>query len=131
MSMEEKQNSQTFQDFNQSIFKPKTKEEISAIVKECYKKNIPLEVIGLKSKKSIGRNFQSEKTLDLSDYSGVIEYKPEELYIKVKAGTPLKEIKSELDKNNQQLAFEPTDFGPIFSGRNNEGSIGGVVSFYF
>jgi glycolate oxidase FAD binding subunit len=131
MSMEEKQNSQTFQDFNQSIFKPKTKEEISAIVKECYKKNIPLEVIGLKSKKSIGRNFQSEKTLDLSDYSGVIEYKPEELYIKVKAGTPLKEIKSELDKNNQQLAFEPTDFGPIFSGRNNEGSIGGVVSCNF
>ncbi len=35
MSMAEKQNSQTFQDFNQSILKPKTKEEISAIVKEC------------------------------------------------------------------------------------------------
>jgi len=129
--MEEKQNSQTFQDFSQSTFKPKTTEEISSIIKECFKKNIPLEVCGLKSKKNIGRNFQAEKTLDLSNYTGIIEYKPEELYIKVKAGTPLNEIKSELDKNNQQLAFEPVDFGPLFSGKSNEGSIGGIISCNF
>jgi glycolate oxidase FAD binding subunit len=131
MSMEEKQNSQIFQDFSQSIFKPKTVEEISSIIKECYKKNIPLEISCLKTKKKIGRNFQAEKTLDLSNYSGIIEYKPEELYIKVKAGTSLKEIISELDKHNQQFAFEPTDFGPLFSGSNNEGSIGGVVACNF
>jgi len=129
--MEEKQNSQIFQDFSQSIFKPKTVEEISSIIKECYKKNIPLEISCLKTKKKIGRNFQAEKTLDLSNYSGIIEYKPEELYIKVKAGTSLKEIISELDKHNQQFAFEPTDFGPLFSGSNNEGSIGGVVACNF
>jgi glyoxylase-like metal-dependent hydrolase (beta-lactamase superfamily II) len=41
--MEEKQNSQTFQDFSQSVFKPETREEILEIVKNCYKKNIPLE----------------------------------------------------------------------------------------
>ena len=131
MYMEEKQNFQTFQDSSQLIFKPKSIEEISTIIKECYKKNVPLEICGLKSKKKIGRNFQAEKTLDLSDYSGIIEYKPEELYIKVKAGTPLKEIKFELDKNNQQLAFEPVDFGPLFNGKNNEGSIGGVISCNF
>ena len=51
MSMEEKQNSQTFQDFNQSIYKPKTIKEVSEIIKECNKKNIPLEIVGLKSKK--------------------------------------------------------------------------------
>ena len=117
MSMEEKLNSQTFQDFKQSTFKPSSREEISRIIKECYKKNIPVEISGLKSKKSIGRNFQSEKTLDLSNYSGIIEYKPEELYIKVKCGTPIKDIIIELDKNNQQLAFEPVDFGPLFLGK--------------
>ena len=131
MFMEEKQNFQTFQDFSQSTFKPSSREEISRIIKECYKKNIPLEISGLKSKKSIGRNFQSEKTLDLSNYSGIIEYKPEELYIKVKSGTPIKDIVIELDKNNQQLAFEPVDFGPLFLGKKNEGSIGGVVSCNF
>ena len=117
MSMEEKQNSQTSLDFNQNIFKPTSREEIVEIVKTCYRKNIPLEINGLKSKNKIGRNFQSEKTLDLSDYKGIIDYKPEELYIKVKAGTPLKEIIGELDKNNQQLAFEPNDFGYLFSGK--------------
>ena len=131
MSMEEKQNFQTYQDFKQSVFKPSTREEISQIIKDCYKKNIPLEVNGLKSKKNIGRNFQAEKTLDLSNYSGIIEYKPEELYIKAKAGTPLKDIITELDKHNQHLAFEPVDFGPLFYGKRNEGSIGGVISCNF
>ncbi len=131
MSMEEKQNFQTFQDFNQPLLRPTSREDIISIVKECYKKNIPIEIVGLKSKNKIGRNFQSEKTLDLSGYAGIIEYKPEELYIKVKAGTPIKEIIYELDKNNQQLAFEPNDFGQIFSGNSNEGSIGGVVACNF
>ena len=131
MSMEEKQNSQTSLDFNQNVFKPSTREEIVEIVKNCFKKNIPLEINGLKSKNKIGRNFQSEKTLNLSNYSGIIEYKPEELYIKVKAGTPIKEIVEQLDKNNQQLAFEPNDFGYLFTGESNSGSIGGVVSCNF
>ena len=68
MSMEEKQNSQTFQDFSQSLLKPESLGEISLIIKECYKKSIPLEISGLQSKKNIGRNFQAEKTLDLSCY---------------------------------------------------------------
>ena len=131
MSMQEKQNSQTFQDFNQSTFKPTTREEISEFVRECYKKSIPIEISGHKSKRNIGRNFQTEKTLDLSKYSGIIEYKPEELYIKAKAGTPIREIISELDKNNQQLAFEPVDFGLLFSGKKNDGSIGGVIACNF
>ena len=61
MSMEEKQNSQTFQDFNQSVFKPETREEISEIIKNCYKKNIPLEVNGLQSKKKLAETFNLKK----------------------------------------------------------------------
>jgi len=131
MFMEEKQNSQTFLDFNQDTFKPSSREEIAEIIKNCYKKSIPLEINGKKSKNKIGRNFQSEKTLDLSGYSGIIEYKPEELYIKVKAGTPLKEILEAIEKNNQQLAFEPIDFGFLFEGKSNGGTIGGVVACNF
>jgi glycolate oxidase FAD binding subunit len=129
--MEEKQNFQISQDFSASIIKPNSEEVIAEAVKYCYKKNIPLEINGLGSKKNIGKNFQSQKTLDLSNYSGVIKYEPEELYIKVKSGTPIKEIKEELDKKNQQLAFEPNDFGFLFSGISNEGTIGGVLSCNF
>jgi len=131
MFMEEKQNSQTFLDFNQDTFKPSSREEITEIIKNCYKKSIPLEINGTKSKNKIGRNFQSEKTLDLSGYSGIIEYKPEELYIKVKAGTPLKKILETIDKNNQQLAFEPIDFGFLFEGKSNGGTIGGTIACNF
>ena len=131
MSMEEKQNSQTFLDFNQNIFNPSSREEIAEIIRNCYKKNIPLEINGSKSKNKIGRNFQSEKTLDLTSYSGIIDYKPEELYIKVKAGTPINSIIEELDKHDQQLAFEPVDFGFLFNGKSNNGTIGGVISCNF
>ena len=131
MSMEEKQNFQTSQDFSLSTLKPEGEEAIAEAIKHCYKKNIPLEISGLGSKKNIGKNFQSQKTLDLSNYSGIIKYEPEELYIKVKSGTSIKEIKEELDKKNQQLAFEPNDFGFLFEGKSNEGTIGGVLSSNF
>ncbi|MFL2887733.1 MAG: FAD-binding protein [Pelagibacteraceae bacterium] len=129
--MEEKQNFQTYLDFNQTVLKPKTENEISEVVRECYKKNIPLEINGSKSKNKIGKNFQTEKTLDMSSYSGIIDYKPEELYIKAKAGTSLEIINNALEKNNQQLAFEPTDFGCLFSGKKNLGTIGGVMACNF
>ena len=131
MFMEEKQDFQTSQDFSASILKPNTEEAIADSIRYCYKKNIPLEINGLGSKKNIGKNFQSQKTLDLSNYSGIIKYEPEELYIKVKSGTPIKTIKEELEKKNQQLAFEPIDFGYLFEGKSNEGTIGGVLSCNF
>jgi len=131
MSTEEKLSSQTYQDFKSSVLKPETEEQIADIVKRCYRKNIPLEIQGRNTKKNIGRNFQTQKVLDLSNYSGIIKYEPEELYIKVKSGTPIKEIKEAIDKKNQQLAFEPIDFGPLFSGKSNEGTIGGVLACNF
>ena len=103
MFMEEKQDFQTSQDFSASILKPNTEEAIADSIRYCYKKNIPLEINGLCSKKNIGKNFQSQKTLDLSNYSGIIKYEPEELYIKVKSGTPIKTIKEELEKKINNL----------------------------
>jgi len=36
-----------------------------------------------------------------------------------------------LDKHDQQLAFEPVDFGFLFNGKSNNGTIGGVISCNF
>ena len=132
MSIKEKQNSQTSQDFSKiSEFKPKSEKEISEFVKFCYSKNIPIEVEGSGSKSKIGRNFQSEKKLNLSNYAGIIKYEPEELYIKVKSGTTINEINQALDKNGQHLAFEPQSFGYLFTGVKNLGTIGGAISTNF
>ena len=92
--MEEKnQSSQTSLDFNVEKFEPENESEIQQIIKYCFKKNLPIEIVGNQTKQNIGKKLQCAKTLKMSKYSGVIDYKPEELYITVKAGTPLKIIR--------------------------------------
>ena len=130
MSIEVRKNSQIFQDFNNTYY-PEDETQISSIVKELFKKNQPTEVIGLGSKSFIGNKIQSAKKLSLSKLSGIIEYLPEELYIKVKANTPVELIEKELEKNNQELAFEPIDFGFIENGKSNKGTIAGCLSCNF
>ena len=130
MSTKIKINSQIFQDSN-NIFYPKNEQEVSDLIKELYKKNSSTELIGTNSKSFIGNKTQSANTLSLSKISGIIEYLPEELYIKVKACTPIEEIEKALDKNNQELAFEPIDFGFIENGKSNKGTIAGYLSCNF
>ena len=126
MFTEEKKNSQIYQDSNH--LKPDTEIAVSNLVKDFYKKKLPINLHGINSKKYIGYNVQAAKTLDLSNLNGVIEYLPEELYIKVLAGTPIKIIEDLLEKHNQQLAFEPLDFGYINDGKSNKGSAAGCVA---
>ena len=126
MSTEEKQNFQTYQDSSFTEY-PKSEKEVSDIIKKFYKSNTPIELIGSGSKK-IGRFLQCAATLNLSKLNGIIEYLPEELYITVKAGTPIIKIEEELKKNKQELAFEPIDFGYLFSNKSNQGTAGGLVS---
>jgi len=126
MSTEEKQNFQTFQDSSSTEF-PKNEKEVSNFIRQAYKTNTPIEIIGTGSKK-IGKKIQCGKTLNLSKLNGIIEYLPEELYIKVKACTPINQIEELLKKNKQQLAFEPIDFGYLFSNKSDYGTAAGLVS---
>ena len=130
MSTEEKKNSQIFQD-SDNIYYPEDEQQLSEVVKKLYKKNLPTEIVGTGSKSFIGNKIQSANKLKLSRLSGIIEYLSEELYIKVKACTPIELIEQELDKNNQELAFEPLDFGFIEKGKSNKGTIGGYLSCNF
>ena len=130
MFTEEKKNSQIFQD-SDNFYYPEDEQQLSEVVKELYKKNLPTEIVGTGSKSFIGNKIQSANKLKLSKLSGIIEYLSEELYIKVKACTPIELIEQELDKNNQELAFEPLDFGFIEKGKSNKGTIGGYLSCNF
>jgi len=130
MSIEVKKNSQISQD-SDYILRPENEAEVSQIVRDLYKKNLPTEIIGSRSKNFIGNKLQCAKILDLSKLSGIVEYLPEELYIKVKACTPIAEIEETLKKNNQQLAFEPIDFGYIVSSKSNKGTAAGCLSCNF
>ena len=127
MSIEEKQNFPTYRDSDYSEY-PKSEKELSSLIKQFYKSGTPIEIIGSGSKKGIGKTLQVGKTINLSKIAGIIEYLPEELYIKVKANTSIKSIEEELKKNKQQLAFEPIDFGYLFSGKSDLGTTGGLVA---
>ena len=127
MSIEEKQNFPTYQD-SEFIEYPQNEKEVSQFIKKFYKSNVPIELIGSGSKRKIGRPLQCSKTLNLSKLNEIIEYLPEELYIKVKACTPIKQIEEELQKNKQQLAFEPIDFGYLFNGKSDCGTAAGQVA---
>jgi glycolate oxidase FAD binding subunit len=127
MSTEMKKNSQIFQDSN-NIYYPEDELQVSDVVKEFYKKNQPIEIIGTGTKNFIGNKIQAAKKLSLSKLSGIVEYLPQELYIKVKANTSLELVEKELEKNNQELAFEPIDFGFIGSGKSDKGTVAGYLA---
>jgi glycolate oxidase FAD binding subunit len=120
-------NSQIFQDSNNTYY-PKDEAEVSNLIKEFHKKNLPTEIVGTDSKSFIGNKTQTSNKISLSKLSGIIDYFPEELYIKVKAGTPLEDVEKALEKNNQELAFEPIDFGFIENGKSNKGTVAGCLS---
>jgi len=127
MSTEEKQNFPTYQD-SDSIEYPQNEKEVSSFIKKFYKSGVPIELIGSGSKRKIGKPLQCAKTLSLINLNGIIEYLPEELYIKVKACTPIKEIEEELKKKKQQLAFEPVNFGYLFKGKSDYGTAAGQIA---
>jgi len=127
MSTKMKINSQIFQDSNNTYY-PKDEAEVSNLIKEFHKKNLPTEIVGTDSKSFIGNKTQASNKISLSKLSGIIDYFPEELYIKVKAGTPLEDVEKALEKNNQELAFEPIDFGFIENGKSNKGTVAGCLS---
>ena len=96
-------------------------------VVEASRTNTPLEIIGNGSKHFYGNAIQATP-LVTSQHSGIINYEPTELVITARSGTPLDEIESELNKNNQQLAFEPPHFRIFDTNRNRVATLGGCIA---
>ncbi|HEX5509648.1 MAG TPA: glycolate oxidase subunit GlcE [Pseudolabrys sp.] len=108
--------------------KPRDAKEVEDAVRWALGNEKTLEVAGSGSKRALGRPSQTDLTLDLSGLSGVTLYEPEELVLSANAGTPLSEIEALLEKNSQELGFEPVDYGPVLGRAKGEGTIGGVIA---
>jgi glycolate oxidase FAD binding subunit len=109
------------------LLKPRDAKDVEAAVQWALADGRTLEVVGHGTKRAIGRAAQWDLSLDLSALSGVTLYEPEELVLSAKAGTPLAEIEALLAANNQELAFEPMDYGPLL-GIPGGGTIGGALA---
>jgi len=84
------------------IYSPSSETEVANFIKDCNSQETTIEIIGHQTK-PIGRLIDCSKSLNLKNLNGIIEYFPDELYIKVKASTSLALIEFELDKKNQEL----------------------------
>ncbi|HEY5280730.1 MAG TPA: glycolate oxidase subunit GlcE [Pseudolabrys sp.] len=111
--------------------KPRDARDVEDVLRWAVAEDKPLEVTGQGSKRAIGRPSQTDLTLDLSGLTGVTLYEPEELVLSAKAGTPIAEIEALLDEHNQQLAFEPADYGALFGQPPGQGTLGGIVAANF
>jgi glycolate oxidase FAD binding subunit len=108
--------------------KPSDAKEVEEAVRWALGNDKSLELAGQGTKRGIGRPSQTDLTLDLSGLTGVTLYEPAELVLSARAGTPIDEIEVLLEKNNQELAFEPMDYGPLLGGEANRGTLGGVIA---
>jgi glycolate oxidase FAD binding subunit len=110
------------------MLKPQDAQDVAAAVQWALGQSKTLDVIGSGSKRELGRPTQTDATLDLSGLTGVTLYEPEELVLSARAGTPLAEIEALLASRNQELAFEPMDYGPLFGTRSGQGTLGGTLA---
>jgi len=108
--------------------KPRDVKDVEGAVQWVLAEGKTLEILGHGSKRGIGRAAQWDMSLDLSALAGVTLYEPEELILSAKVGTALAEIEDLLAAHNQELAFEPMDYGPIFGAAPRQGTIGGTLA---
>jgi len=86
-----------------------------------------LALCGGGSKEQLGAPREAER-VDMTGFAGVVDYDPAELVLTVRPGTPLAEIEALVASENQMLAFDPFDHGPIYGMPAGRATIGGVVA---
>lgn len=84
----------------------------------------PFELLAGGTKRGIGRPMDAT-LLDLSAFSGVVDYQPGELVLTARPATPLRQIEALLHQHRQRLGFEPPQ-SAILEG-SGEQTLGGVL----
>ncbi|MBL7003703.1 MAG: FAD-binding protein, partial [Gammaproteobacteria bacterium] len=77
--------------------------------KQCLTDKTALKIEGNNSRPKIAND--QPVVVSLKEHTGVIQYEPSELVIKVRAGTPVTQIQTLLKQNNQQLGTDFPDYG--------------------
>jgi glycolate dehydrogenase FAD-binding subunit len=107
-------------------FRPRDERELVEIVAAAVAQEEALELVAGGSKRGFGRPLQTPHLVDLSAFSGIRAYEPEELVLTAGAATPMEEIEAALAARGQMLAFEPPDWCALF-GQSASGTLGGAI----
>jgi glycolate oxidase FAD binding subunit len=110
-----------------TVHAPASESDVCAIVADAASARTPLAIVGSNTKAGIGRPAQTEATLSSAGLIGVTLYKPAELVIAARAGTPLAEVVRTLAEKGQRLPFEPADYRALL-GSAGEPTIGAIAA---
>jgi len=82
-----------------------------------------LSIVGAGSKSGLTGNESSAegRLLSTVEHTGIVDYRPDELVVTVRSGTPLKELNQALVREGQMLGFEPPEYRGL-------GTVGGAVA---
>ncbi|MHA1522856.1 MAG: glycolate oxidase subunit GlcE [Alphaproteobacteria bacterium] len=108
--------------------KPRDDAETLALLAWAAAERKSLEVVGGATKRQISRPMQTDHVLDMSDFTGITMYEPEELVISANAGTTIREIETALAEHGQEMAFEPPKLGRWLGGTNHRATIGAAFA---
>lgn len=106
---------------------PATEEALAAEIARAHAAREPLGIEGRGTKRAMLRPVQAARTLSTRNLTGIVLYRPTELMIRARAGTPIPEIEAALAENNQQIIAEPPDLAALF-GASEAATLGGMVS---
>ncbi|MBU8542421.1 MULTISPECIES: FAD-binding protein [Roseomonadaceae] len=109
------------------LIAPLNEAGVAAAVREAGAMRAPLSIEGHGSKRGLLRPVQAARGLTTRGLTGITLYKPTELVLSARAGTPLPEIEAALAEHGQMIAPEPPDTRGVF-GAELPATIGGIVA---
>ncbi len=102
---------------------PATEADLAALIAGS---TAPLAIEGNGTKRAMLRPVQAARTLSTRALSGITLYRPEELILSARAGTPLPEITAALAERGQMLVAESPSLGALY-GATLPPTLGGLV----
>ncbi len=112
----------------QPSMRPSFEQDASLILKEAAAKGVGVEIVGGGSKRGIGRPSSATHVLSTLMMRGITLYEPNELVMSARVGTPVADVTAQLARNNQMLAFEPSEYAGVLGSDAQFATIGSVFA---
>lgn len=109
------------------LLAPPDEAGVAAAVAAAHAAREPLAVEGNGTKRGLLRPVQAARTLSVRNLSGITLYRPAELVLSARAGTPIPEIEAALAEKGQHLIAEPPDLRALL-GASEPATLGGIVA---
>lgn len=111
-----------------ALLRPGSADDVRQALSSANESGQRLRLRGGGSKAAMGSPAGDETELDLCGLAGVERYEPGELVLRAGAGTRIDDVARLLADQDQMLAFEPPDLGPLLGQPPGLSTLGGMLA---